>query len=90
MKKNRLRPRSDDVDGLRLLGLSRIPRCTYCPRLSAFVNAAESGHPLPVHSLPRAPVECQHQVCRPLIPRYFRVQLRPRSERRVFAVAGMR
>ena len=67
---------TDDLDGLRLLALGRIPRCGSCPRLKALVDvhareAKISGF------LPDAPDHCTHQVCAPLIDRY---ESGPRNE----------
>jgi len=73
-----LKLRSGDVDQLRLLGISRIPRCSGCPRLLALVSAAEDG-PQPVEILPPAPQRCRNQVCKPLIPRYFRASFPMRA-----------
>jgi hypothetical protein len=75
-----------DLDRLRILGLSRIPRCSVCPRLRAFRNAVASG-PLSVDLVPPAPRGCQHQVCRPLIPRYFRAGLAPPRTQRAAGAA---
>ena len=70
--------RSGDVDRLRLLGISRIPRCSSCPRLLALVAAADDG-PRPIEILPAAPQRCRYQVCKPLIPRYFRTSFPMRT-----------
>jgi hypothetical protein len=59
-----------DMDHLRLLGISRIPRCADCPRLPVLAAAVRrsSGSAAP---LPEARDDCRHEVCRPLISRYF-------------------
>ena len=57
-----------EMDGLRLLGLSRITRCEGCPRLEALRDAWERRSPL--HApWPTPPRDCRHQVCAPLIRR---------------------
>jgi hypothetical protein len=56
-------------DGLRLLGLSRIPRCAACPRLAALWTTHENRLPV-LASLPPAPPTCTHRVCAPLINRF--------------------
>jgi hypothetical protein len=61
--------RSKDEDALRLLGLSRIPRCAECDRLDALRVAHETREPL-TGPLPPVPSGCGDQVCRPLIARY--------------------
>lgn len=59
----------DDLDGLRLLALSRIPRCGTCPRFHALVEAHDRG--LRVGGrLPGAPAYCSHEVCAPLVARW--------------------
>jgi hypothetical protein len=69
----RLQPilRANDEDALRLLGLSRIPRCAECDVLDALRVAHETREPLS-GPLPPAPRDCGDQVCRPLITRYVR------------------
>lgn len=57
-----------DVDGLRLLALSRIPRCETCPRLRALKTAHERGSSLET-PLPAVPDGCDHEVCAPLVTR---------------------
>ena len=59
----------DELDGLRLVGLSRIPRCAVCPRFHAL--AVATGRPAEdATPLPPAPEKCHHQVCSPLVGRY--------------------
>ena len=55
-------------DQLRLLALSRIPRCADCARLAALLAAHEAGVPLDPPP-PRVPAHCRHQVCAPLVVR---------------------
>ena len=57
-----------DKDGLRLLGLSRVPRCAACARLDALLAAYRSGRPLAV-PWPEAPARCREQICAPLVRR---------------------
>ena len=60
---------TDDLDGLRLLALGRIPRCGSCPRFDALAEVHARG--IRVHGLlPDAPEHCTHQVCAPLIARF--------------------
>lgn len=63
--------RGIDDDGLRLLGLSRIPRCADCDVLDALRVAHETREPL-AKPLPPTPPGCGDQVCRPLVARYQR------------------
>lgn len=58
-----------DLDGLRLLGLSRIARCADCPRLAALREAWGHRSSLAV-PWPDAPRGCRHQVCAPLVRRF--------------------
>lgn len=59
----------DDLDGLRILGLGRIPRCVDCPRYRALVEAHDNGSTLP-RVLPPVPADCAFEVCAPLVHRY--------------------
>ena len=64
---------TDDIDGLRLVGLGRIPRCETCPRYAALCSAylasrAKAG-PLP-DVLPGVPEYCHNPYCAPLAVRY--------------------
>ncbi len=61
----------DDLDGLRILGLGRIPRCVDCPRYEALVEAHDRSSTLPA-ILPLVPENCAFQVCAPLVHRYTR------------------
>jgi hypothetical protein len=56
-------------DGLRLLGLSRIPRCADCPRLQALQIAYHTGTRRSA-PWPPPPRICRHQVCTPLLRRF--------------------
>ena len=60
---------SNDLDGLRLLALSRIPRCGSCPRFGSLVEAYVHDE-CPSRELGPVPVSCTHQVCAPLAERY--------------------
>ena len=57
-----------DKDGLRLLGLSRVPRCAGCARLDALLVAHRTATPLVV-PWPAAPAGCREQICAPLVRR---------------------
>jgi len=54
-------------DGLRLLALSRIPRCTVCPRLAALQTLHGDGSRGPIPGPPRT---CTTRYCAPLVKRY--------------------
>jgi hypothetical protein len=60
--------KADDLDGLRLVALGRIPRCTHCPRYHALVAAHWSKAHGQAH-LPSVPEYCHHPVCAPLAVR---------------------
>lgn len=60
----------EDLDGLRLLALSRITRCSDCPRYHALAEAYRGIGP--VTGLPQVPLACGHQVCAPLVSRLVR------------------
>ena len=62
----------DDEDGLRLLGLSRIPQCATCPRLAALRanHGSDSARPIP-----DAPAACTYRYCKPLVRRYGRPEV---------------
>jgi hypothetical protein len=73
---------SNDLDGLRLLALSRIPRCGSCPRFGSLVEAY-AGDERPMRQLGSVPANCTHQVCAPLAERYRPPEAAPRSGARV-------
>lgn len=58
-----------ELDRLRLLALSRIPRCRGCPRFHA-LDGVRRKHLPPGAALPQAPEFCTHEVCAPLAARY--------------------
>jgi hypothetical protein len=58
---------SNDLDGLRLLALGRIPRCGSCPRFRSLV-AIHAGSR--AGDLPAVPAFCTHAVCAPLAARW--------------------
>ena len=58
-------------DGLRLLGISRIPRCESCNRLAALLVAYRSGATVEL-PLPRVPQDCSYEFCAPLVTRFTR------------------
>ena len=58
-----------DKDGLRLLGLSRVPRCAGCARLRALLVAHRTRGPL-ASPWPAPPRECREQICAPLVRRF--------------------
>ena len=61
---------TEDLDALRLMALSRITRCSDCPRYHALSEAYRGTGP--VTGLPQVPLECDHQVCAPLVSRLVR------------------
>ena len=62
-------PRIEKGDDLRLLGLSRIPRCAGCARLEALAACHERRQP-PRAPLPAVPRGCISPYCAPLAARY--------------------
>jgi len=62
---------TEDLDGLRLLALGRIPRCGTCPRFHALVEVHARDAEIR-GSLPDVPDYCTHQVCTPLSVRFER------------------
>ena len=67
---------TSDLDGLRLLALSRIPRCGGCERFRWLVEA-HTGDRLPAAGLPPVPPTCRHQVCTPLVAHWDAVRAQP-------------
>lgn len=65
-----------DLDGLRLLALSRIPRCGGCARFRWLVEA-HTGDRRPAGDLPVVPPACHHQVCAPLVTHWDAGPRRP-------------
>jgi hypothetical protein len=57
-----------DLDGLRLVALGRIPRCARCELYRSLVTI-HSGSFDPRGGLPASPPGCTHQVCAPLASR---------------------
>lgn len=57
------------MDGLRLLAIGRIPRCSECPRFDALIRSHRGARRDPA-PLPAVPDSCTHQVCAPLAVRY--------------------
>ena len=59
-----------EMDGFRIVALSRIPRCAGCPRFEQIRAAYIRGgyRPAPV---PASRIDCRHEVCAPLLPRLF-------------------
>lgn len=60
-----------EKDGLRLLGISRIPRCESCERLAALLAAYRSRTIVEL-PLPRVPSDCSYEFCAPLVTRFTR------------------
>ncbi len=61
--------RQVELDGLRLIGLGRVPRCSRCPRyadlVERYVNSRAANGRLAAPAL-----ECDHRHCDPLVQRY--------------------
>lgn len=64
----RRRPGARELDELRLVALSRIPRCTGCPRLEALQDFVHLGMAI-VNPWPPAPGRCRHPICVPMLRR---------------------
>jgi len=63
------RLRQVELDGLRLIGLGRVPRCARRPRYAGLVkHYVDSRSALP--QLARVPADCAHRYCAPLAKRY--------------------
>ena len=58
-----------DMDGLRLIGLGRVPACSGCPRYHDIV-AAYTQPALRGMRLSAVPKQCAHPYCAPLAQRY--------------------
>ena len=58
-----------DMDGLRLIGLGRVPACAECPRYQDLV-AAYTEPALRGSRLSAVPKNCAHAYCAPLARRY--------------------
>ena len=63
---------AQDADALRLLAVSRIPRCKACPRLAALEEIYLGDARALAGPLPSVPPYCTHTVCRPLVDRIVR------------------
>ena len=63
------RKRQTELDGLRLIGLGRVPACGTCPRyrdlVARFMDPA--GQPAVLAPVPGT---CEHAYCTPLAERY--------------------
>lgn len=58
-----------ELDGLRLIGLGRVPRCSRCPRYASLVERYVDPHSA-ASRLARVPADCVHSYCAPLARRY--------------------
>ena len=65
-----------NTDGLRLLAVSRIPRCSRCPRLAMLQAVYRRETRAEAQPLPPVPSFCSHTVCRPLVDRMLRISPR--------------
>lgn len=63
------RIRQIELDGLRLIGLGRVPLCARCPRYADLVNRY-MGPRQPAARLAKVPAACVHPYCAPLAKRY--------------------
>jgi hypothetical protein len=59
-----------DLDGLRLIGLGRVPACAECPRYGDLVAAHHRQPAKREQPLASAPKSCMHAFCAPLARRY--------------------
>jgi hypothetical protein len=64
---------ANDLDGLRLVALGRIPRCADCDLYRALLGLHADGS-RPPFVLPQAPADCSHKICAPLAARLSRAQ----------------
>lgn len=71
MNSLKLESEEQDLDGLRLLALGRIPRCADCELYNSLVAIHTGGLDRDT-SLPAPPEGCTHQVCAPLATRMSR------------------
>ena len=67
-----------ELDDLRVIGLSRIPRCAGCPRFRALERAVEMRSPFPA-PLPAASRSCVYRVCQPMAARLSPGDVRVRT-----------
>ncbi|NIL99468.1 MAG: hypothetical protein GTN89_00545 [Acidobacteria bacterium] len=58
-----------ELDGLRLIGLGRVPRCSRCPRYADLVERYVNGHAARTR-LAEPALDCEHRHCDPLARRY--------------------
>ena len=63
---------TDDINGLRLVALGRVPRCEGCPRYAALCAAYETGG-LHASRVPPVPGFCHKAYCAPLVARLTHV-----------------
>ncbi len=63
------RIRQIELDGLRLIGLGRVPLCARCPRYADLVNRYMEPRQ-PAARLAKVPAACVHPYCAPLAKRY--------------------
>lgn len=63
------RTRQTELDGLRLIGLGRIPACSRCPRYHDLVGRYLDAQPCSA-PLAAIPASCEHPYCAPLAVRY--------------------
>ncbi len=60
-----------DLDGLRLIALGRIPRCVGCELYGSLLRIHSGALERP-SGLPAPPAACTHQICAPLASRMAR------------------
>ena len=61
--------RQVELDGLRLIGLGRVPRCRRCPRYANLVEHYVDSRAATTR-LAKVPADCVHCYCAPLAKRY--------------------
>jgi hypothetical protein len=60
--------RQIELDGLRLIGLGRIPLCSHCPRYADLVDGYMDSA-APATRLAQVPAGCVHPYCAPIAQR---------------------
>jgi hypothetical protein len=61
---------TQERDQLQVIGLSRIPQCAGCERYKVLKAAVDNRYS--PAGLPPVPLQCEHQVCAPLVSRIVR------------------
>jgi hypothetical protein len=75
-----LKKHGDEFDGLRLIGLGRIPTCSTCPRYAGLIERYMNPR-LGGSGLADVPRRCDHAYCAPIAAR-FQEKAEPLLEQR--------